>query len=339
MDSRFRENEYIRTMKNIVIIGGGTGTLTLLSGLREYPTNNAVIVSSADDGGSTGRLREQLSVMPPGDIRQCLVGLSYTDQLMRELFSYRFEKGDLKGHTVGNIFIAALEKCAGDIEKAIGYAAKILNVRGEVVPITRRPTILSVVLENGKKIVGEHFIDEPLHNGNLKIKSVKLTPNILANPRALHLIRDADAIVFGPGDLYTSTIPNLLVKGVVQAIQQSRAKKILITNLMTKWGQTNGFKASDFLEVLQTYLGSVCLDSVIMNNKIPNPKVLHYYKNEKSQFIEPDVATVKKMGVAVVASNLLSHNYYQKSSADALKRSYLRHDPKKLSKIIYNLVS
>lgn len=327
-------------MKNIVIIGGGTGTLTLLSGLREYPTNNAVIVSSADDGGSTGRLRKELGVMPPGDIRQCLVGLSYTDGTLRELFSYRFEKGELKGHSVGNLIIAALEKVTGDIEKAIIQAAKLLNVRGQVVPVTKFPTKLSAILENGKKIVSEHLIDEPPFDKlRAKISKLFLKPNSPANPRALRLIQDADVIVFGPGDLFTSTVPNLLVSGMAKAIAKSPAKKVLIVNLMTKWGQTNGFKASDFVEVLQKYLGRTSLDTMIMNNKMPQRSVLNYYKKEKATFVEPDSATVKKMGAQVISTNLLSPNYHQKNSADVLSRSYLRHDSKKLAKIIYDLVS
>ena len=146
-------------MKKIVIIGGGTGTFTLLSGLRKFPSDNSVVVSTADDGGSTGRLRGELGVIPPGDIRQCLGGLSYTDETLRKLFSYRFAKGDLKGHTVGNIIIAALEKITGSVEQAIIQSAKMLNVRGQVVPVTLHPTRLSAIYNNGKKIIGEHNIN------------------------------------------------------------------------------------------------------------------------------------------------------------------------------------
>ncbi len=326
-------------MKNIVIIGGGTGTSTLLSGLRQFPTNNAVIVSSADDGGSTGRLRQELDIMPPGDIRQCLLGLSYTEKPLQALFSYRFNQGALAGHTAGNIILAALEKALGSNEEAIKIAAKILNVRGQVVPVTKFPTTLTAILENGKKIVGEHTIDEPRHNGALKITNLKLNPSGPANPRALRLITEADAIVFGPGDLYTSTVPNLLVKGIVPAIQRSRAKKILIVNLMTKWGQTNSFKVSHFVQAMQKYLGPKGLDLVILNKKIPKPAVLSQYRKTKAKFVEPDPEAVKKMGVRVVSADLLSKNNHRKVKADALQRSFLRHDSKKLAKIIYGLVS
>src|SRR6266404_6126862 len=241
-------------MKNIVIIGGGTGTFTLLSGLRKYPSNNTVIVSSADDGGSTGVLRKDLGVMPPGDIRQCLVGLSYTQKELQELFNFRFDSGSLKGHSAGNIIIAALEKITGGIEPAIELASKLLNVRGQVLPVTLTPTVLSAELNNGKKLIGEHNIDDQDPKGKASpIKNLKLSA-AKVNPRILKELAQAHAIVFGPGDLYTSILPNILVKGMKEAINKSKAKKILITNIMTKFGQTDGFKASDFVKVLQTYL-------------------------------------------------------------------------------------
>src|SRR3989344_1236325 len=270
-------------MKNIVIIGGGTGTSTLLSGLRQLPTNNAVIVSTADDGGSTGRLREELGVVPPGDIRQCLVGLSYGDPVVSDLFNYRFDSGSLKGHAVGNIIISALEKSTGSIEKAIIQTAKLLNVRGYVVPITIHPTILSATLEDGSQIKGEHNIDEPQHNGDLGITNLELAPSGPANPRALELIKNAQAIVFGPGDIYTSTVPNLLVDGVREAIAQSKAKKILVVNLMTKWGQTNGYKASDFVNGINRYLLPASIETVIVNTKQLEPAVIERYKQEKAE--------------------------------------------------------
>ncbi|MFY9463160.1 MAG: gluconeogenesis factor YvcK family protein, partial [Candidatus Sungiibacteriota bacterium] len=208
-------------MKNIVIIGGGTGTFTLLAGLRKFPTNNSVIVSSADDGGSTGVLRRELGIMPVGDIRQCLVGLSYTDDAMRNLFSYRFDRGTLAGHTVGNIILAGLEKTAGSMEKAIALAGAMLNVRGAVLPVTLVSTTLAATYADGKKVSGEHLIDEPRTHRTSPIVSLKLTPAAPANPAALTALEKADAIVFGPGDLFTSVLPNLIVKGVAERIRAS----------------------------------------------------------------------------------------------------------------------
>lgn len=336
-------------MKKIVIIGGGTGTFTLLSGLRKFPSDNSVIVSTADDGGSTGRLREELDVVPPGDIRQCLVGLSYTDENLRKLFSYRFATGDLKGHTAGNIIISALEKVTGHVEQAIIAAAKLLNVRGQVVPVTLFPTTLSAVYENGKKVVGEHNIDEPPHptlssfqrrgagGEESEIKNMSLKPSGPANPRALRLINEADVIIFGPGDLYTSTIPNLLVKGMIEAIKKSKAKKVLITNLMTKHGQTDGFKAFDFVTHLEKYLGRGQITTLVTNTKKPAAKWLSRHKKEYSEFVQPDIATLKRMKLNVIAEPLLSSNTFEKNSSDILKRSYLRHDSNKLAKLIWQL--
>ncbi|MDP3741362.1 MAG: YvcK family protein [bacterium] len=327
-------------MKNIVIIGGGTGTFTLLSGLRKFPTNNSVIVSSADDGGSTGKLRAELGVMPPGDIRQCLVGLSYTDETLRDLFNYRFDKGTLNGHSLGNIIIAGLEKSTGSIEKAIIEAARLLNVRGQVVPVTLYPTQLTATLENGKKIVGEHNIDEPSYakasEGTARIKSLSLRPNTSANPRAFGLIESADVIIFGPGDLYTSTIPNLLPKGMATAIKKSKAMKVLVVNIMTKWGQTHGFKASDFVRELEKYLTPAKLDVVIVNTQKPKLEHLSHYKKEKAEFVENDLSKIT--GIKVIARALLDGNSHQKNNADVLKRSLLRHDSDKLAKVIYELL-
>ncbi len=324
-------------MKNIVIIGGGTGTFTLLSGLRRFPTNNSVIVSSADDGGSTGRLRSDLGVFPPGDLRQCLLGLSYTEKEMQDLFSYRFEKGELKGHTVGNIILSALSKTLRGVEPAIKQVAKMLNVRGEVVPVTLFPTTLSATLKNGKKIIGEHNIDEPKVKSRPPIKNLKLLPSAPANRRALRSIRKADVIILGPGDLFTSILPNLLVKGVGQAMAKSRAKKVLVVNLMTKKGQTDGFTVADFVNTVNRYLGKAKLGAVIINSKKPNSGILAKYKKEGAKFIEPDTSQLKRLGIMVISKDLLSKNVFSKANGDALMRSFLRHDSDKLAKIIYNL--
>ncbi|PIR96066.1 MAG: hypothetical protein COT92_03075 [Candidatus Doudnabacteria bacterium CG10_big_fil_rev_8_21_14_0_10_42_18] len=322
-------------MKNIVIIGGGTGTFTLLSGLRKFPTNNSVIVSSADDGGSTGRLRKELDVFPPGDLRQCLLGLSYTEKETQDLFAYRFEKGELQGHTVGNIIIAALSKTLGGVESAIKQASKMLNVRGEVVPVTLFPTKLSATLNNGKTVVGEHNIDEPKIKSRPAIKSLQLSPSAPANKRVLRSLERADVIVLGPGDLFTSILPNLLVKGVSEAIAKSKAKKVLVVNLMTKKGQTDNFTAADFVNTVNKYLGKAKLDTVIINNKKPAVNILAKYKKEGAKLIAAE--GVKKLKIKAIAKDLLSKNVFGKVNGDSLKRSYLRHDPDKLAKIIYEL--
>jgi len=325
-------------MKNIVIIGGGTGTFTLLLGLRKYPSNNSVIVSSADDGGSTGILRKDLGVFPPGDIRQCLVGLSYTQDEMQKLFNFRFDKGSLAGHTAGNIIIAALEKITGNTEKAIEIASKMLNVRGQVLPVSLEPATLSAILEGGKKIVGEHNIDEPKQKLEVRIKKLELSPNVRANPKAMEALKAADVIIFGPGDLYTSILPNLLVKGIKEAINKSKAKKVLVTNIMTKFGQTDGFKVSNFVSEMEKYLGGK-LDVAIVNNKVPAAKLLKRYGQEKAKPVGVDSGILKKLKVRVVEANLLSDKVFGKSNGDKLKRSFLRHDSDKLAKLIWGIIN
>lgn len=326
-------------MKNIVIIGGGTGTFTLLSGLRKFPTNNSVIVSSADDGGSTGRLRRDLGVFPPGDLRQCLVGLSYTEEPFKQLFNYRFDRGELSGHTVGNIILAALEKLTGSVDAALALASKILNVRGSVVPVTLKPTVLTAVLANGREIVGEHDIDQPRTNGKRQavgIKQLKLKPRgTRANLKAIHVLKSAEIIVFGPGDLYTSILPNLLVTGVKEAIDAAKAKKVLVVNLMTRPGQTDGFTPSDFVRELNRHLGRKKLDAAIINTKRPNKEALRKYEKTGAEFIKPVVSGIS--GIQIIKAGLLAQQVFKTVRGDGLPRSFLRHDADKLAKIIYKL--
>lgn len=330
-------------MKNIVIIGGGTGTFTLLAGLRKFPTNNSVIVSSADDGGSTGLLRRELGVMPVGDIRQCLVGLSYTDKTMRDLFSYRFNKGSLAGHPVGNIILAGLVKTTGDIEKTIALAGAMLNVRGAVLPVTLTPTTLAATYADGRRVSGEHRIDEPASRRTAPITTLKLTPAAPANPAALAALEQADAIIFGPGDLFTSVLPNLLVRGVAERIRASSAKKIVVTNIMTKRGQTDAFKASDFIRVMTPYLAEKgaarSLDIALVNTKKPPAEGRVHYEKDGSRFVIPDAAAIRKLGVSVVAGDFLSARAHGRAAGDRLHRSVLRHDSDKTARAIWKIIA
>ena len=341
-------------MKTVVIIGGGTATFTLLQGLRQFPTNNIVIVSTADDGGATGGVRQDLGVMPYGDIRQCLMGLSYTVPALQKLFLYRFDRGSLKGHNVGNILLAALQKITGTPEGAIAEVARLLNVRGEVLFVSKQPTTLSAKLRDGTLIKSEHEIDEPTTKKRAPIEKLMLSPartsgkeirsgtKADANPRALDAIARADAIILGPGDLYTSTFPNLLVPGIAGAIRNSRAKKVFITNIMTKLGQTNGFRASDFVREANAYLnaenGQTVIDTVIVNTKKPRADILTRYRKERAYFVEPDIEHIKKLGVEVIAKPVISNHMHKKAKGDTLTRSLIRHDAEKTAEIIWNLI-
>ncbi len=317
-----------KSRKKIVVIGGGTGVFTVLSGLREYPHALAAIVSMADDGGSTGMLREEFGILPPGDIRRALVALSASPgATLCNLFNYRFSEGEgLAGHTFGNLFIAALERLTGDFSRAIEEAAKLLSVKGEVIPVTLNKVKLVARLENGREIRGETNIDVPKHDGWLKIKEVYLSPAGRANDKALKAVREADLIVIGPGDLYTSVVPNLLVKDIPRAIKKSKARKVYVCNLMTKFGETSGFRASDFLKAVENYLGAGTLDYFIVNAKKPSFSRLKKYSEERADFVEYDKENFTGRRPTVLVGDFLR------------RHGFLRHDPGKLAKVLTLLI-
>ncbi|MDD3735222.1 MAG: YvcK family protein [Candidatus Pacebacteria bacterium] len=315
-----------KNQKKIVTIGGGTGTFVMLSGLRDYPLNISAIVSMADNGGSTGILREEIGVLPPGDVRRALVALSSQSQkILIDLFNYRFNEGTFNGHSFGNIFLAALEKITGNTQKAIDEASKMLDVKGKIFPSTLTKCHLFAQLENGKIIKGETNIDIPKHNTNAPIKRVWLKPRAKANPQAIKAIQNADFIILGPGDLYTSIIPNLLCSGIKNALIKSKAKKIYIVNLMTKFGETNNFKASDFVKTIEKYTTKNLLDFIIINNKMPTKKRLEKYREEKAQLVEIDEENFPKTA-QIIKTDLLR------------PRGFIRHDPNKLAKTIFQIV-
>ncbi len=313
-----------KNKKRIVVIGGGTGVFTVLSGLRKYPYELSAIVSMADDGGSTGVLREEFGILPPGDIRRALVALASGDRkILSDLFSYRFEEGwGLAGHNFGNVFLTALERVTGSFSKAVKEAARLLGVKGEVIPVTLDKTTLFAELADGRIIKGETNIDIPKHDGRIKIKKVYLKPAARSNPEAISAIKQASSIIIGPGDLYTSIIPNLLVKGIVEAIKGSKAKKIYICNLMTKFGETYGFRASDFLKTLEAYLGEGILDYFIINCQRPSRSRLKPYLKEKADVVEIDEENLPTKNPIVIKSKLLR------------KGVLIRHDPDKVARLI-----
>lgn len=316
-----------KSNKNIVVIGGGTGIFSVLTGLKKYFKNITAIITMADDGGSSGILREDFGVLPPGDVRRALIALSNTDnKLLNELFNYRFNEGrGLKGHSFGNLILLALERITKDFEKAIEAAGKILNIQGKIIPVTLDNIKLYAELENGEIIKGERNIDIPKHLPYIPIKKVWLEPKCKINPRARKAILEADYIIIGPGDLYSSIIPNILVKGVKEAIKRSKAKVIYIVNIMTKFGETNKFKASDFFFTLEKYLGKKVVDYLIVNKEKPSEKRLKPYKKENADFVIPDIEKIPKY-VKIISGDLIR------------KKGLLRHDPEKIAKLIYNLV-
>jgi uncharacterized cofD-like protein len=312
-------------MKNIVVIGGGTGTFTVLSALKDHPVHLSAIISMADDGGSTGMLRDEYGVLPPGDVRRALVALSKSSQTMRDLFNYRFRSGGLHGHSFGNLFLSALEKVTGSFAAAVEEASVILNISGEVVPVTLDNVRLHARLHDGSVVRGETNIDIPSPRERAAIKKVWLTPEARLNPAVRRTLANADLIVIGPGDLYTSLIPNLLVKGMKEEIKRSRAKKAYLCNLMTKRGETDGFAADDFVRTIESYLGKNVLDYAIFNNKRPPVAVVKKYQREGAILIDAPKAA-RNGNVRYLLAPLI----------DA--RSLIRHGPpQRLAKLLLSL--
>lgn len=308
----------------IVVIGGGTGVFTVLSGLRKYPVDLTAIISMADDGGSTGVLREEFGILPPGDARRALVALAAADnKMLSELFNYRFSEGGFKNHVFGNILLTALERLTGSFEHALDEAGKILSAEGRVVPVTLDNVRLAARLENGTVIRGETNIDIPKHDPRLRIEKVYLNPPARANARARDAIRAADFVVIGPGDLYTSIIPNLLVRGIPEAIRRARAKKAFVVSTMTKAGETGGFRASDYLRELETYLGAGVLDYIVVNSKKPPAKRLAKYTKEGKEIVE--------RGNLPPRPKTILGNYIRAAG-------YVRHDPDRLARALIALL-
>ncbi len=325
--------------QKIVTIGGGAGSFMVLSGLKKYPIDLSAIVGMSDDGGSTGILRDELGVLPPGDVRQCLVALSKSSRVLRKLFNYRYSSGGLSGHSFGNIFISTLEKITGGLDLAICEAGRILRIQGRVLPVTLKNNRLIAVLKNGKKIIGEGNIYINSHD-LVNLKKLYLKPAAFINPEVAKAISLADKIIINPGDLYGSLIPNFLVKGLPRAIAKAktRAKIIYVGNLMTKPGQTDGYNLSDYIRVIEKYLGRGIIDYVIYNKELPSKKLLEKYSRKGEAVVLPgDFSKLPK--IKLLKYNLLSHKFYRPKKHDALGnfRSLIRHDCEKLAKVIYNL--
>lgn len=311
--------------KRIVVLGGGTGVFTALVGLKRTPHKLTAIVSMADEGGSTGFLREEFGILPPGDVRRALVALSRSEKTLNDLFTYRFEEGaGLAGHSVGNLMLTALERMSGSFEQAIEAAANILGVSGEVIPVTLDRVRLRAWLKGGGVVTGEHAIDVPIRRKISRIIRLALTRQARANPRALEAIRKADCIVIGPGDLYTSLLPNLLVRGIPRAIRRARGRAVYVVNLMTKRGETDKFVAKDFVDVVERYLGRGVLDAVIVNTGKPSRTLMRFYRERghvAPVAYSPDQFAFKSFRV-------IAGDFIRK------ERRFIRHDPGLLARAI-----
>lgn len=315
----------------MVVIGGGTGTFTVLSGLKHYVKHITALVNMADDGGSTGQLRDELGVLPPGDVRQCLVALSDNPKI-RELFTYRFEEGTLKGHAFGNLFLTALEQMSGSFVEAVELASEVLKITGCVEPITLTDVTLCADGKDGQPIKGEFTI---AHQELAEHPRVWLEPKAVVNPRAIAAIKDADLVAIAPGNLYGSLAPALVVPGIYEALCETKAKKVYICNLVTKPGPTHGFKVHDFAGELERMAGGAFLDYVIYNNVPPSEQLIKRYAHDGEYAVEVDEEILKTKHYKTKASGLISKEiWHENQSSDPLAtvRSFIRHDPEQIAR-------
>jgi uncharacterized cofD-like protein len=309
----------------IVAIGGGTGLSALLEGLKEYTSNISAVVTVADDGGSSGRLREQFDILPPGDIRNCLVALADAPELMRQLFQFRFAKNsEFSGHSFGNLFITVMTQLTGDFEQAIRESSRVLAIRGRVIPSTLNKVILAAQYKDGLITEGEAQIPKRLS----AIDKVYLRPqNPAPTPEAIKAIEGAQVIVLGPGSLYTSIIPNLLIRQISQAIISSPAIKIYVCNIMTQAGETDNYTASDHLRAIVKHSAARIVDYCIVNSQQISKELRKRYQQENAYPILVDIAKIRTMGYQVIEDDLVTtHN------------NLVRHNSKKLARIILSLV-
>lgn len=323
-DFVFRRHPLGEKQLSMVALGGGTGLSSLLKGLKELPVDLTAIVTVTDDGGSSGRLRKELQILPPGDIRNCLVALSRSESLLSRLFQYRFgDGGEIEGHSFGNLFIAAMTGVIGDFGNAVREASSILAIKGHVIPVTTDNVQLAAKFDDESEVVGETLIT----GAGKKIVSVSLSPEPDANPEALSAIDDASMIVLGPGSLYTSIIPNLLVSGIAERINKCRARVVYICNVMTQPGETDAFNAYDHVKAILEKTKLERIDIVVVNSRRAAKPLLARYENKRQFWVPPTVKKIEDLGIRVVATDLL------------LESDLLRHNSSLLAAILISLIN
>lgn len=321
----------------IAVIGGGTGSFMLLSALKHHTSRIAALVNMADDGGSTGQLRDELGVLPPGDVRQCLVALSNSPKV-RELFNYRFDDGGMKGHAFGNLFLTALEKMTGNFADAVELAGEVLNITGIVEPITMTNITLVLDKPDGKEVRGEFEIAHCKFDDERP--ALRLDPQATPSERALEAIRVADMVVIAPGNLYGSLAPALLVDGIGEALAESNAVKIYVCNLVTKPGQTDEFCVHDFADEIERLAGRKFLDGVIYNTAPPSADLMQRYAKEGEMPVGVDEVRLERAHYQACGRDLLADKIWSgESSADpiAAARTLIRHDSSEVAKSLMEL--
>lgn len=308
----------------IVALGGGTGLSTLLRGLKAYATHLTAVVTVTDDGGSSGRLRRELGILPPGDINDCLVALAEAEPLMTRLFQYRFDRGELAGHSFGNLFLASMVGVGGDLVSAVRLASRVLAIRGQVLPTTVDDVVLCAEFLDGTVVEGESAIPK----ARKAIRRVFLKPaEARPVPEVLEAIAQADLILLGPGSLFTSVLPNLLVGGIADALRRAAAPVVYVTNVMTQPGETDGYRASDHVRALIEHAGPGLVDIALVNTQMPHSEVLlQRYWREGAVPVEPDLDRIRSMGVEAIGVALMS------------EADLLRHDPARLAEAVLALL-
>jgi uncharacterized cofD-like protein len=310
-----------KSKPKIVSIGGGTGLSTLLRGLKKFRADLSVIVTVTDDGGSSGRLREELGVLPPGDIRNCMIALSEDEHLMSRLFRFRFNsEGGLHNHSFGNLFLTAMAGVTSDFAEAVRLTSEVLAIKGVIYPSTNSNVQLCAELEDGSKVRGETRITA----SRKRIRRVRLDPaDAHPLPDALDAILAADLITIGPGSLYTSLIPNMLVNEIINSIRASRATKIYIQNIMTQAGETDRYSASDHVEALAEHCGGILFPNVLLNNGRPSPEILRKYTAEHAALVATDRDRLRSLNLRLVERDLLAED------------GVIRHDPDRVARAVF----
>lgn len=312
----------------IVVIGGGTGLSTMLRGLKHFTSNITAIVTVADDGGGSGDLREDLGILPPGDIRNCILALADTEPLMEELLQYRFTGGRLENQSFGNLFLAAMDGISSNFEQAVQKMSSVLAVTGKVLPVTLDNVVLKARLKNGVIVEGESKISDAVEENKSTIDKVFLDPpNVRALYEAVQAIKDADAVILGPGSLYTSVIPNLLVEDIGRAVNRTKALKIYVSNIMTQPGETDGFGVEDHLKAIFKHAGTECVDYVVVNTGKIDKSLEKRYLNEASTLVGLNEEEIASLNVKIIGGDFIRVN-----------NGLIRHDSEKLAAILIETI-
>ena len=315
----------MRTKIKVVTIGGGTGLSVLLRGLKKYPLEITAVVTVADDGGSSGKIRSDMNIPSPGDIRNVIAALSDVEPYLEKMFQYRFDSGEVKGHPVGNLMIAAMTDIHGDFSTAVKVMSRILNVRGTVLPTTNDIATLNAVLSDGEIIRGESSITKA---GGV-IDHVYITPSrVKPNEDVLKAIEEADYIIMGPGSLYTSIIPNLVISKVSEKIRESNAKKIYVCNVMTQHGETDNYTVSDHIVAINKHVEENIFDLVIANSREFDDSILSKYHKEKQEPVKIDQEKIEELGIKLIKND----------DVGIVDNNTIRHNADKVSELIYDYI-